>query len=101
MANAPKQFGSSNRTKRPRQDKQRPPAHERGYDWDWYKLRNAYAAEFPLCEHCYKNGITKPMDEVDHIKPFDGPDDPLRLARFNLQSLCRSCHATKTAKDGR
>ena len=41
------------------------------------------------------------MHEVDHIVPFKGKDDPLRLDETNLQSLCRPCHATKTAADYR
>jgi 5-methylcytosine-specific restriction endonuclease McrA len=32
------------------------------------------------------------MKEVNHKKPFDGIDDPLRLDWDNLESLCLPCH---------
>jgi len=35
--------------------------------------------------------------QIDHIVPFRGLDDPLRLDRANLQGLCASCHSRKTA----
>ena len=34
--------------------------------------------------------------DVDHIKPFHGIADPLRLDWDNLQSICRTCHNQKT-----
>jgi 5-methylcytosine-specific restriction protein A len=73
----------------------------RGYDADWRKLRERHADAHPVCLHCLRNGIVTPMHEVDHIIPFAGKSDPLRLDPGNLQSLCRSCHARKTAADGR
>lgn len=102
MANAPKIFRRGKQ--KPRRDT-RKSASKLGYDWRWYKLRNDYIAENPICEHCAGKGITTgPKEsrlEVDHIVPFDGIDDPLRLDRDNLQTLCRSCHATKTHSDKR
>jgi len=74
-------------------------AVDRGYDWTWHKLRQQHITYFPLCEHCEREGKTVKGDEVDHIVPFDGPNDPLRLTASNLQTLCRSCHAAKTARD--
>lgn len=73
----------------------------RGYDSDWDRLRKRYRDDNPLCEMCLKRGVVRPMHEVDHIVPFKGKDDPLRLDETNLQSLCRPCHATKTAADYR
>ena len=85
----------------------RPSRHERGYDTRWEKLRQAKKAANPLCEMCLNRGITKAMDDVDHIIPFNGKDDPKRLEWVNLMSLCRRCHNDKThrrsqgcAKDG-
>jgi len=43
--------------------------------------------------------LTVPAEEVDHIRPFHGPADPLRLDASNLQSLCHACHVTKTWAD--
>lgn len=74
-------------------------AKDRGYDGQWVKLRNAFIAENPLCKHCDERGETMLATEVDHIRPFRGKDDPLRLAPSNLQSLCHSCHVVKTKRD--
>jgi len=74
-------------------------AASRGYDGAWQKLRNGYVMHNPLCEHCTALGRTAVAQDVDHIKPFQGIDDPLRLDWGNLQSLCRKCHARKTAAD--
>ncbi len=101
MATAPKMFGKKKASKpKPRNDR-RESAHKRGYDRRWYKLRNAYINEHPLCEHCERRGEITPATEIDHIKPFDGLNDQLRLDPSNLQALCRSCHAAKTWKDKR
>ncbi len=67
--------------------------------YKWKKLRKAYAAEHPLCEHCLRYEILEPVAVVDHIKEIkDGgePYDP-----NNLQSLCHSCHNRKTASERR
>ena len=82
------------------QDRRRP-ASQRGYDSDWNRLRAAHVERHPLCEHCAARGRAVPVDEVDHVRPFTGKADPLRLDPRNLQSLCRSCHAIKTAEDVR
>jgi len=72
-------------------------APQRGYDHRWRKLRNAKLAYDPLCEVCMAMGYTEPAQDVDHIQPFDGKHDPKRLEWANLQSICRECHARKTA----
>lgn len=69
----------------------------RGYDWRWRRLRDAHIAMNPLCVKCAEKGLIEPVEEVDHIVPFDGKGDPLRLDPSNLQSLCGSCHRYKTA----
>lgn len=70
----------------------------RGYDREWGQLRAWYIVRYPLCEHCEAKGLVVPAREVDHIVPFRSPSDPLRLDETNLQSLCRPCHAKKTAQ---
>jgi len=64
----------------------------------WQKVRRKKIKRDPLCEHCAEAGITKPADLVDHIIPLK-VDWSLRLRLDNLQSLCRSHHQTKSAKD--
>lgn len=81
-------------------DRQRPPASVRGYDAAWKALRDWYIAQHPCCEHCEAAGLFGvAAREVDHVVPFDGPGDALRLDPTNLQSLCRPCHKRKTDRD--
>jgi len=63
----------------------------------WRSLRNYYRQMNPLCELCEKEGYIIPAQCVDHIKPmrFGGSKTSLD----NLQSLCNSCHATKTGRE--
>jgi 5-methylcytosine-specific restriction protein A len=69
--------------------------HERGYSNDWLRLRAWYMAEHVLCAQCEREGRTTIATEVDHIVPFKGKNDPLRLQVENLQSLCALCHGRK------
>lgn len=53
----------------------------------------------PLCALC-----GKPVEgqiHVDHIIPFHGLDDPLRLNKANLRIMDKRCHMQRTAKDAR
>ena len=99
MPNAPRYYRPYPATTVTRQRSRdtRATAPERGYDGAWRKLRNWYASQHPVCEwpRC-----TQPMGIVDHILPVDERPD-LRLVAENLQSLCRSHHAVKTAEDAR
>ncbi len=65
---------------------------ERGYGHSWRKLRAAYLASHPVCQHCQKVAAT----DVDHILPRrkGGTDD-----EWNLQALCHACHSRKTVKE--
>ena len=98
MATSPKTHRRS-RHKTSRVDL-RPGASVRGYGTDWRRLRQWYARRQPLCEDCLARDIVTPMQEVDHVRPFSGKDDPLRLDADNLRSLCRSCHRRKHAREG-
>ena len=68
-------------------------ASQRGYDWAWAKVSKYIRTNEPVCRHCKNAAATM----VDHIKPLKQGGE--RLALNNLQPLCNSCHASKTAKD--
>lgn len=72
-------------------DKNRSPAHERGYDRNWRKVRKRYLSRHPLCEDCQERGEIKPAEEVHHLTPIR--ESPVvRLDASNLRALCRACH---------
>ena len=71
---------------------------QRGYGSSWRRLRGWFIKRYPLCAHCEAKGKTTAATDVDHIKPFQGINDPLRLATSNLQSLCTKCHYDKHHK---
>ena len=52
----------------------------------------------PYCEICLENDILTEAKEVDHIKPISEGGEPFDID--NLQALCTSCHAKKSAKEG-
>ena len=69
----------------------------------WYKLarwdamRLVVLTEEPMCRACQAEGYVTASAEVDHIAPHRG-DPALFWDRANLQGLCASCHAKKTAR---
>jgi len=69
----------------------------RGYGVAWRKLRLLVLdRDSRLCQSCLAQGLVTAGNEVDHIKPKSlGGDDCLT----NLQTLCYSCHKTKTLKE--
>ena len=60
----------------------------------WRKLRKYILEQSPLCEHCDQRGLVVEATDVDHVN-----GDPSDNSMANLQSLCHSCHSTKTAAD--
>ncbi|WP_313297395.1 HNH endonuclease signature motif containing protein [Diaphorobacter sp.] len=60
----------------------------------WRKLRAHVLAGEPLCRHCAARGLVVEATDVDHVN-----GDPSDNSMDNLQSLCHSCHSTKTAVD--
>lgn len=72
-------------------------ASERGYGWQWQKLRDAVLAAEPLCRQCQEEGRTTLAQEVDHIIPKSqgGTDD-----WENLAPICKQCHRKKSAREG-
>jgi len=82
-------------------DRRRGSAASRGYDYRWVKVRWRYLAEHPLCVLCEHVGKLTPANVIDHVVPHKG-DQGLFWNESNWQSLCKSCHDRKTAKeDGR
>ncbi|MGV2703439.1 UNVERIFIED_CONTAM: HNH endonuclease [Aeromonas salmonicida] len=73
--------------------------HQRGYGKEWEKIRDeVLARDRGLCQTCLEHGCVTPATTVDHIVPRvqGGTDD-----HGNLRSLCKACHASKTAREGR
>src|SRR5664279_3149715 len=67
----------------------------------WERRRSAWLRHQPRCQAWVIEGLEKclaPAVTVDHIIPRfeNGPDD-----KSNYQSLCKKCHDTKTAEEGR
>ena len=81
-------------------ERQRPSAARRGYGPRWRRARAAYLARHPLCVSCGAAGRLEPATVVDHIVPHKG-DSVLFWDRANWQSMCKSCHDAKTAREGR
>jgi 5-methylcytosine-specific restriction protein A len=74
---------------------------ERGYGSAWRKARDTFLADFPFCAICHREGRVTMATEVDHVVPAKG-DPELFWDESNWQSLCKTCHSTKTAiEDGR
>lgn len=64
----------------------------------WQKLRAWKLRRNPLCEPCLREGFETLATEVDHIRPMiEAPD--LIFEPSNLQSICKPCHAKKSARE--
>ncbi|MEW7867484.1 HNH endonuclease [Aeromonas diversa] len=73
--------------------------HQRGYGKEWESRRaEVLKRDRGLCQECLSKGRVTPATTVDHIIPRvqGGTDED-----GNLRSLCKSCHASKTAREGR
>lgn len=71
--------------------------HKRGYGKDWEKIRRIILErDDHLCINCLSEGRYTEATHVDHIEPKSrgGTDD-----EDNLQSLCKACHESKTARE--
>ena len=87
-------------TKKTNWPENRGSSSQRGYDARWRRLRARKLRADPICAECLKDGdrVTE-ATHVDHIVPFKGKNDPLRLDYSNLQSLC--ARWTKRLRRGR
>src|ERR1700761_2090083 len=86
---------------RARSDAARPSAHKRGYTRRWDARSKRRLREHPFCVGypLGKHGAVLVLATVtDHIRPHKG-DQTLFEAEDNLQSLCETCHNTKTATE--
>ena len=63
----------------------------------WRHARKRQLEKHPLCQHCLEQKKLTPANTVDHIKPIRLGGEP--LDENNLMSLCKSCHARKSAKE--
>ena len=63
----------------------------------WKNLRGYHLRSHPLCVYCERKGLTVKGYFVDHITPLRQGGRP--LDPMNLQTLCKSCHASKTNKE--
>ena len=61
----------------------------------WQRFRGWYRRNHPLCEDCLEHGRVVPVYCVDHVKEIKDGGEP--LSEDNARSLCRRCHAVKTA----
>ena len=63
----------------------------------WRMLRRYYIKANPLCEWCNRKGKTTAGNCVDHLKPISLGGS--KVDESNLQTLCNSCHAKKSASE--
>jgi len=63
----------------------------------WRALSRAKRQVDPLCVACYKAGKVQAGAVVDHIKPIS--QGGALLDWGNLQTLCVSCHNSKSSKE--
>lgn len=65
----------------------------------WRKLRLQLLTAEPLCRSCTAQGRVTAAKVADHIIPVRGGGEFYDIE--NLQPLCDSCHAVKSAREGR
>ncbi len=61
----------------------------------WRRFREWYIANHPLCVRCQADGYIVRATIVDHVVELKDGGAP--YDESNTQSLCLSCHNTKTA----
>ena len=89
-------------------DKHKPKraARRTSAEWHgWYSLsvwtddlRPGQLLREPWCRECAKRGVRTRATVVDHVTPHRG-DWQRFTDKTNLQSLCKSCHDRKTARE--
>ena len=81
-------------------DRTRGTAHQRGYTSTWRRYTRMYLRAHPLCmcPDCAALPVPLPANVVDHIVPHKG-DMELFWDPENHQSMSKSCHDRKTARE--
>ena len=64
----------------------------------WRTIRRRHLYNHPFCEECLKNGKRTAAVIVDHIIPIK--QGGAKYSENNLQSLCQSCHSSKSVREG-
>lgn len=64
---------------------------------EWRSFREQYLIVHPLCKICTEQGRTTEATVLDHVQPIN--QGGAVWADYNLQGLCKSCNAKKTALD--
>lgn len=64
----------------------------------WQKVRQMVLDRDGVCVECERRGYTTEPTQVDHILPITQRPD-LALTMSNLQALCTTCHARKSATE--
>lgn len=76
------------------QDNKRLGASERGYNWNWHKVRKMKLNKDPLCERCKKEKKVVVATLVHHKDR-----NPKNNIEENLESLCVICHEEEHKED--
>lgn len=63
----------------------------------WRKARKNYLNMNPLCVECEKKGLVVVATVVDHKVPINQGGE--QLDESNFQSMCASCHNSKSARE--
>jgi 5-methylcytosine-specific restriction protein A len=67
------------------------------YGRRWRRFRLVWLSEHPWCVDCEREGKLTAATDVDHIEPLQEGDEV--CDETNVQSLCRSHHSRKTARE--
>jgi 5-methylcytosine-specific restriction protein A len=73
------------------QDRRRGTPSQRGYGWEWQRIRRQKLTAEPYCERCGSPAVL--VHHRDH--------NPANTAWANLESLCRGCHEREHAGKGK
>lgn len=76
----------------------RPTAAKRGYGAKWQRFRDWFLNRHPRCEDHWEQGVDYRLElEVHHkVKVKQAPHRQYEEA--NCMTLCKACHAARTAK---
>lgn len=62
--------------------------------YHWVERRTVQLLAEPFCRECAMRGQRVRATDVDHVEPHRG--DVTKFTKGLLQSLCHSCHSSKT-----